>query len=76
MDSENRAIRYIFIVISTLILTVGSCQMHLDYRKAELIKAGIDPVCVAGSLGEVTAQDLLIMINRNCNNSKKEEGTK
>lgn len=66
MNTEDRGIRYVFVFFMTLILTVGSCQIHLDYRRAELIKAGIDPVCVAGSLGEVTAQDLLTIINRDC----------
>ena len=41
---EKLIVRTIALVVITLILTVGSCVMHSDYRISKAIEDGADPL--------------------------------
>ena len=43
-EAGEFAIKALILILITLILTIGGCCMHVDYRISQAIEAGNDPV--------------------------------
>jgi len=52
----------IALVVTTLILTIGSCGMHTDYRIAKAIEQGNDPILARFAFSDDGCDERLLYI--------------
>ena len=51
-------------VIATIVLTIGSCCIHTDYRIAKAIEQGNDPVVVRLAFSDGYTERILYIANK------------
>jgi hypothetical protein len=61
---ERLIVKMLALVVTTVILTIGSCCIHSDYRIAKAIEQGNDPVIARLAFSDGYTERILHIANK------------